>query len=221
MSAHPQPPPRRREGGKFARTYFPNSQIDEQIRDLYARFRNRGALRRLKAMTGWTDSALRRRIDELGLSLPFARHLSPWTSKELNFLETVGSNESFQVIQRRLKKQLGCHRTISAIQAKMCRMRLTRTWGRVNAWNQTELAALLGINRITLRKLTESGQIKATRHLMNEENGTRPDTPFLYRAADVRTFLIEHIEALDLARVDKYWLVELLTKRLGGRRCAP
>jgi hypothetical protein len=210
-------PTPRRFNGNYCRIYLPSQEIDALIRDFYARFRGKGAVRRLQVRTGWSGNAIQGRAGELGLVIPRPVDVREWMPGELDILELDGTAVTYQTIQRRLVEAGFPRRTMGSIQAKMNRMRLTRKWGRVGCWNQTELADLLGMTRSTLRSLTEAGKIRGERHVLDERFNSRDDQAYLYQGAEVRRFIIEHIEAIHLERVDKYWLIEVLTGRLGKK----
>jgi hypothetical protein len=114
--------------------------------------------------------------------------------------------KSFNHIQRKLKEK-GFERGRNAIKIK-----INRTIGRKpkEDYSGNSLAARFGIDAHSIGRWIEEGLMKA------EKAGTKRTAQqggdsWVIREEDVRAFVVENVEIVDFRKVDKYWLVELLT----------
>lgn len=68
------------------------------------------------------------------------------------------------------------------------------------------LGELLGVDDGTIGRWVRLGHLKATR-----EGGETHGCKFRIAPADLKKFLVKHIHLWNPAKVDKYWLIDVLT----------
>lgn len=195
---------------QLRRKYWPTEEIDETIREVYASSKGAGALRTLQERLGWPSAPIIRRVRELGLSKPRGDGM-PWSDAEEALLEQVGY-QSVQAIQGHLAKQLGVHRTLSAIQMKLQRGRVRQSLGGMNL---AQLADALGVAKKTVDRWLAAGQIRAILRFPELQPVNRH--VWFFPNQEIRRFILAHLESIDLCRVEKYWFVDLLTNGKAGR----
>jgi hypothetical protein len=116
--------------------------------------------------------------------------------------------QSLTTIQAHLKNRLGSNRTLTAIAAKMTRNAVRQNLGGMNL---AQLADALGVAKGTLRQWLNRGLIRAILcspelQLINRHTWFFPD-------AEIRRFILTHLEYIDLCRVEKVWFVDILTSK--------
>ena len=83
-----------------------------------------------------------------------------------------------------------------------------------------EAARLLGCSPKFLRELIERGELKA---VADEGEQPRPDgrvAAWLIKEADLREVIIQYTAHLNFGKIDKFWLVDVLTnsgREKGGK----
>ena len=186
-------------------------EMDAEVRRVYTEEVQMGknpSVRRLAERLGQPRWRVSRRATELGV---VQQHRSPtkastWSEAELAILREC-SGKHIETIHKVLAKS-GYRRSPTAIKIK-----LNRTLGAQIPENYSacRLGALMGIDPKTICRWALSGTLKAGRRSTQRTQAQGGD-PWEFCPDDVRTFIIEHVEYLDMRRVDKFWLVDLLTK---------
>jgi len=186
------------------RKYWPTPEIDETIRRCFARkYQDGGALASAARETGWTKNAVVQRARELGLS--HARNEVRWTDAEERLLEEL-AHQSPQTIQIHLREKFGVSRTLTSIEAKRQRLGLLSN---LDGMNLRQLAEALGVAKKTVDRWLSGGWIRGILRFPELQAVNRH--VWFFPNAEIRRFIIEHLVAVDLARVEKYWFVDLLT----------
>jgi hypothetical protein len=149
----------------------------------------------------WTIS---RRACHLGL-IAKKKKEPDWTAPELKMLE---SQARFcpEVIQKKLKK-IGYSRSIAGIMIKRNRMRFLKN---LDGQSSCSLALCFGVDSKTITRWIKKGYLKA------ESRGTgrtEQQGGDMYYIKDkwVREFIIDSVDVVDFRKIDKYWLVDLLS----------
>lgn len=195
-----------------AQKYFFDDIKDRAIRDAYTSQdinRRGGTVNNLARRLGIPRSILLRRARKLGLNPRVAKYGVAWTAEEDELLEQHAwkTPETISKIFRRA----GFERSANAIE---CRRTRELGMGRREAisdagiYKLSEAAALLGCNHTFL-----SGLI-AEKKLLAKREGSREDgraSQWLIAEKDLRRVVIDYTAHLNFARIDKYWLVDLLT----------
>ncbi|MGB7721074.1 MAG: MarR family winged helix-turn-helix transcriptional regulator [Bryobacteraceae bacterium] len=191
--------------------YWPTDQIDESIRACFSRkYEHVGALRSAAKSTGWSTAAIVRRARELGLS--HARNEAEWSTGEEELLETFAFQSPVS-IQTKLNRQFGTHRTLTAIEAKRQRMNLLNN---LDGMNLRQLAEALGVAKITVHRWLDCGRIRGlVRFPHLQEVGRHM---WFFPTPEIRRFILENLECVDLGRVEKHWFVSVVRGSYRRRR---
>lgn len=185
------------------RKYRPTEAIDEAIRQAFGKkYERLGCIRGAVKATGWPKNAVIMRAVELGLTHP--RSDVPWTDAEEQLLEEY-AHQSIPSIQIHLKQKLGKRRTQSSIAVKRSRMALL---GNLHGMDLSHLATALGMGEVTVRRWLETGEIRAILRFPELQSVGRH--VWFFPNEEIRRFILEHLEVIDLARVEKFWFVDLI-----------
>lgn len=128
-----------------------------------------------------------------------------WSERELKLLER-NAHLTSNIIQRRLKKY-GYHRTEVGIVLKRKRMRFLQN---LNGHSARSVAECFGIDIHSVARYIEKGWLKAQKRGTCRTAAQGGD---IYYIKDkwIKDFIIENVAVIDFRKVDKYWLVKLLT----------
>jgi hypothetical protein len=182
-------------------------EIASRLQEVYQRTPagRDAAVVKLAREVGWPRHTLTQRAIDLGLVVP--RFKEPkWSQLEVSIL-LMHRGQAFATLQRKLKER-GFARTETAICIKCKRLEIGRD--DPHHYSGTELAKLLGVDNKTVSTWLNDGL------LYGLPRGTRR-TPqqggdeWKIARRDVRKFIIAQLERIDFRKLDKYWLVELLT----------
>lgn len=198
----------RTAGARNIRPLIPVESLDAQIERLYQQ-RERGALQRFCKRYNVPAHQVRRRALALGVIQTRVQD-PPWSEAETDLLEAhVGL--SAPAIYKRLLKA-GYRRSETAIASKRKRLGLRVTGNGV--YTARALARIMGVKSNTVVGWIERGWLKAQRRgtlRCAAQGGDHHEIT----AAQVRRFIIGNVGAVDLARIDKFWLIDLLAGRGG------
>ena len=128
-----------------------------------------------------------------------------WTEAELELLK---QNAALSVNRIQSKfRAAGYSRTRHSVVNKVKRL-----FGRKprEGYSGTALAALFGIDAHSITRLIEAGFLKATRRGTERSSRQGGDAWHMDDQA-VREFVVENVAIIDFRKIDKFWLVELLT----------
>lgn len=128
-----------------------------------------------------------------------------WSESELRILEE-NAHHNPETIRRRLEKK-GFKRSLHGIVLKRKRMRFLQN---LNGMSAQSLALCLGEDVHFVLKAINNGLLKAMRRQQNRTPQQGGNT-YLIRDKHIRSFIIENVHMIDFRKVDKYWLVDLLT----------
>jgi hypothetical protein len=190
--------------------YRPNPQTDGLIREAYLRQRrgDRSALKAVSWQLGWTRSAVCKRGAELGLARVKEKI---WSEHEERVLAQFGYLAPTG-IQRKLA-DAGFTRSITAIQVKLNRNRIKSN---LEGYSACQLAEALGIDVKKVLRWIQQGILRAERR-GTERLPQQGGDMWWISDPSVRRFILRFPGEIDLARVEKIWFLNLLTK---GQLCA-
>jgi hypothetical protein len=201
--------------GQKLRKYAPlTAEQDEEIKRVYQVEQGmqhgssgRAPVRELADKFGVPRWIVSNRAGALGVvPVSHVRKKEPnWTEAEYRILrENAARPEA--VIQRRLRNA-GYSRTIVSI-----RIKIQRSIGGKpkDGYSGTVLSGLIGFNKHTIFRWIESGLLIAERRGTKRTSAQGGDS-WVIRKKDVRDFVVKNVELIDFRKVDKFWLVELLT----------
>jgi hypothetical protein len=193
--------------------YPPTPEIDAEIRQVYQRPHNwDGAVASLAKRVRRPRWWISRRAVDLGLVLAHKKEPN-WSDAELRILRQHARFAPGE-IQRRLKAR-GFHRSLTGIVLKRKRLQLTSS--HLDGYSATGLAACMGIDGHAVTTWIERGWLTA-RGRGTARTPQQGGDSFWIEPRDVRRFVLEYLEIIDLAKVDKTWFVDLVTSGRLGRK---
>lgn len=171
-------------------------------------------VRELAKRLGLPRWKVSKRAFRLGLvPVSHARKKEPdWCEAELALLKENASL-SYERIRVKLLAA-GYKRGLEAI-----RIKLVRTIGAKpkEGYSANSLAGLFGVDSSSIRTWIDDGLLSASRQGTSRTEKQGGDS-YLILPPDVRRFIIGNVSLVDFRKVDKHWLVEMLTE--GGERKA-
>jgi hypothetical protein len=194
------------EAAERRRLWRPDQRVDTIIREAYRRLReqnDRTATRWACEQTGWPKYKINRRAAELGLA-----HVKEpvWAPAELVILQEHGYL-GVDAIVRKLAAA-GFHRTRTGVLLKRKRLQLTAR--HLGGYTGNALAQLFGVDNHKVYQWIECGLLPGARRETCRTERQGGDSYWIRREA-VRAFLYDHPDEYDLAKVEKWWFLGLLT----------
>jgi len=192
-----------------ARKYFFSSEMDEEIRRLYQAevgiksVAYQGPVRDLALKFGMPRYAVSKRAVKLGV-LPIQKKEPDWSDKEIKILEHA-AQYTLPVIQRKLKAA-GYRRSQMGILLKRKRMRFLNN---LNGHSVRSIATCFGIDDHSVTRWIEKGWLRAKKRGTNRTARQGGDHWYI-KDKWIRDFIIDSVSVIDIRKVDKYWLVDLL-----------
>ncbi len=182
-----------------------NPRIDEAIANAYRQWRefgNRTAIRNLAERIGWPRWSVNRRASEMGIAQ--TKEL-PWSEREVVILERWG-HLTDHGIQTKLAKS-GFHRSLTAVHLKVKRLRIKRN---LDGYSAHSLSQAFGVDGHVVTKWIARGMLKAERRGTARTGQQNGDTYWITNA-DVKQFIAGYPNEIDLAKVEKFWFLDLVT----------
>jgi len=192
------------------RKYFHTPQTDRLIQEAYRLFRvynNRKAINTCAKRLGWPKHIVTRRGQVLGLAR--VKEL-PWSDRETEVLERYHWMCPRRIVMR--LQEAGFNRTETAVNLKLKRLRIR---GSGDYYSATSLAEAFGVDGHKVTRWIRSGQLKAQMKGTERQPQQGGDAFVIHRAA-VKDFALRCPDEYDLAKVEKYWYLDLITD---GRIC--
>ena len=193
---------------KKRRKYEFTPYMDDLVRAAYQQLRvgsDRRAIRncgRRLALPRW---AVLRRGRELGLA---RTKEAPWSDMEIGLLERWG-HLTDAVIQRKLKAA-GYSRSVNGIHLKLKRLRIKQN---LDGYSAYSLAEAFGVDWHKVGSWIRRNMLRATRRGTERKESQGGDTYWITQNA-VRDFVFRYPDEVDLAKVEKFWFLDIVT---GGR----
>lgn len=146
-----------------------------------------------------------KRASQLGIVAP--RFKEPaWTPEEIELID--GNAHKHPQTIARILKRAGYQRSPTAVTVKLKRIGAVRE--DPDHYTARGLAIVFGIDVKSVTRWIESGWLKAGRRGTDRSQAQGGDMWWI-RRKDVRRFVIGNVAAVDFRKVDKFWLVDLLT----------
>ncbi len=208
---------RNRAGGVTERQrYKATPQIDAAIAGAFSGERTpTEAIRSLSRATGRPRAWLNRRARDLGLVVPRFKE-PPWNEAEVELLRDLGPRHP-DTIRRKLLAA-GHRRTSTAIRLKQKQLRILRGIDEDGSYSATALGEIMGVDRDTVRRWVERGWLAGARlRSFAAPEGRAPHGRAMWQFTrrEVRDFIVENVAIVDLRKIDKFWLVDLLAGGMG------
>jgi hypothetical protein len=194
--------------GKARQKYEFTTVMDDLVRGAYRQLRlcrDRKALGNCGRRLGLPRWAVLRRGRELGLA---QAKESPWCEAEVRVLERFG-HLTDAVIQRKLKTA-GYSRSVNGIHLKLKRLRIKQN---LDGYSAYSLAEAFGVDSHKVGSWIRRNMLRASRRGTDRKESQGGDIYWITQNA-VRDFVSRYPDEVDLAKVEKFWFLDLVT---GGR----
>jgi hypothetical protein len=178
--------------------------FDDRLIAAWPGMARKGALGAFAKTIGVPRWLVSRRATRLGLTRPREKE-PPWSPAELALMKRVPLNNPHHCAQ--IFRDHGYRRTETAIVIKAKRLNLSRRDRSV--YSATRAAAVLGIDGHAITDWIEAGHLKAARRetkRLPQQGGH----PWIIAPAELRRFIVDNVELIDLRKVEKFEFVALL-----------
>ena len=179
-------------------------ETEARIRSVFRTSTGNGEVRELARSLCLPRWRVSRWALELGVRERCAKE-PPWSDTELQILERW-THLCLERIQIRLKKA-GFARSLNGIILKKKRMRFRAC---DNGYTANALAGCFNVDPKTITRWIEAGHLKAERRGTARQEVQGGDMWWI-KEKDIRRFIIESVALIDIRKVDKFWLVDILT----------
>lgn len=184
--------------------YRTTPQIDNMIRTLYQAPPKPGAVKALSERIDRPRWWLRQRAIRLGISVPRFKETA-WSAEEVRLVE-ANAHKKPNTITRLLARH-GYSRSASAVMNKIRRLQCDTT--DYDHYSARGLSIAMGVDAKTVTRWIQSGLLKADRKGTDRTDQQGGDMWRISRK-QVREFIADNVGMIDIRKVDKYWLVDLL-----------
>lgn len=182
--------------------------MDDLVRAAYQQLRvhsDRKAMRNCAGRLEVPRWVVLRRGRELGLA---RTKETPWSEMEVGLLERWG-HLTDAVIQRKLAAA-GHSRSINGIHLKLKRMRIRQN---LDGYSAYSLAEAFGVDSHKIGLWIGRNMLRATRRGTDRKESQGGDSYWITHSA-VRDFVLRYPDEIELAKVEKFWFLDLVS---GGR----
>jgi len=198
----------KKQAGKPRLQHHISPEMDETIRREWALLdgKRRGEVSELANRLGLERWVLSKRATKLGLTMPHKKE-PPWTAAEIALMSKVPLHDPHKCAD--IFREHGFHRSETAIVVKAKRLDLSRRDTR-QEWSATKAARMLGVDGKTMTRWILEWNLPATKRAdrrLPQQGGSSWDI----KPGDLRRFIIDNLEHIDLRKVEKFAFVDLLT----------
>jgi hypothetical protein len=188
--------------------WTPPANIEETVRQRYPTLngKKRGEMAALAdelQVPRWWLSGLARR---LGLAMPHKKE-PPWTAPELLLLQSVPLHDVDKCAE--IFRENGFARSPMSIRVKSTRVGLSRRYSAT--FSATAISRILGVDSKTVTREIIAGDMKAEKR-KTQRLAQQGGDPWSVTRADLRTYIVEHLERIDLRKVEKFEFVDVLVR---------
>jgi hypothetical protein len=190
--------------------YPRNEHTDAVVRRAYSSPRYaRKAIQEAAAQLGWPKHHIYREALRLGV-IQAREKEPPWTDREMELLEKWQHMDA-KVIAKKMRAE-GYARTPIAIvlrRRRFLQVRVQEARQDAGLYTSRQLGLCFGIDSKGVVRWIEKGWLKGRRAGTNR-TAIQGGDHWEIREKDVRRFVIDYIAHVDVRKVDKFWLVDLL-----------
>jgi len=161
----------------------------------------------IRKATGMSHYRLKRYIIDEDLIDNVKFRYSRWSDTELSFLEKYQylTNKSLSV---KFHKS-GFNRSPVAVSIMRRRLRLLQNKKGMSA---SQLSLCLGVSHAVILRDVQKKRLIVKQNDMKKDGNIE----YVIKEADIREYITNNISAIDLAKVDKYWFLDLFTNTTAG-----
>jgi hypothetical protein len=183
------------------------TDLDDQIRAAWPNLdgKKRGAVNALADELKVPRWVVSKRARDLGLALPHRKE-PPWTKAEEALLASIPLHNLKRASQ--IFREHGFRRGETAIKVRATRRHISRRFR--DGFSAYQAAEIVGFDPKNLGTYCISGELKATKRQDNrlpQQGGAR----WVIKPEDLRRFVLDNLERIDLRKVEKFAFVKLLT----------
>lgn len=196
------------------RSHPPSPELDAKIKEAWPTLSGKGAVQRFADSIGVDRWVVSKRAGALGLSNPHRKE-PPWSAAENALMARVPLHDPHKA--SRIFREHGFPRSPAAITVHAKRIGISRR--RKDVLSARGASKVLGVDEkwITARCIdgTLEAEKRGTARLVQQGGDTWSIAP-----SALRRFVIEHLEKIDIRKVEKFGFVELLTDPANASQAA-
>jgi len=202
--------------GRKPEKYPVSPEIDSQIIEIYQNrvgmepTRMNGPVAELAQKTGIPRWKITRRAAQLGLIQRSTRASLYWLDEELAILR-ANAHFSILTIQRKLR-EAGFSRSETAVKVKLTRMGGSSLVD--GHYSALAAAEKFGVDARMVVRWIELGFLPA-QHKGSKRTQQQGGDEWVIAQQDLRRFIIDMVGIVDFRKINKFWVVELLTRKDG------
>ncbi|MEW6115363.1 MAG: hypothetical protein AB1553_00480 [Nitrospirota bacterium] len=180
--------------------------MDAMVRKVYENnLGKRGLVNAVARKLGVPRWKVSRRAAEIGAYVPLKKE-PEWSESELRILQKYAHTTPL-FIQKKLKRA-GFHRSETAITLKRKRMRLLQN---LDGMSGRQCAEFFGVDSHWITDKIERNLLKAEKRQTARTEKQGGDIYYI-KEKDIRQFIIDNPDLIDLRKVEKFYFIELLSK---------
>ena len=195
-----------KQAGRRERSVPVGTAYDDQIKERWPFLSGRGAVAALAAELGLRRHTVSQQALALGLTLPHRKE-PPWTPAEEELLRRAPVNNPDAAVK--FFAAHGFKRSPSAITVRCKRLGVSRR--RQDVFSARAAARILGVDDKTVTIWCIKGRITASRRGTRRLPQQGGDL-WTIQPADLRRFILDQLDVIDIRKVDKFAFVALLTE---------
>jgi hypothetical protein len=189
---------------KKPRKYPVSPELHEKIRKLYQGLTGDGQVNAFARRIGYPRWKISRYALQNGWVARQNKELN-WSDAEIRILKN-NAQYTPEIIQRRLK-QAGHRRSLAGIILKRKRLRMLQN---LKGESARSLSYCLVVDVHVIRRAILSGKLKADKRGTARTDAQGGDIWYI-KTRDIREYITENLCEIDFRKVDKYWMVDILT----------
>lgn len=179
-------------------------EIHERIKKVYQRDTGNGQVAALAKSIGFPRWKISRYAITQGWIAKQKKEPN-WGPEEDAIVERYG-HLALESIQRKLRKA-GFSRSVSGI---VNRRRKLRIPSNLSGYSACQLAECLGVDHHFVTRAIKQGRLKAKKRGTKRTEQQGGDSYFI-KERRIRDYIKDNLHEIDIRKVDKYWLVDILT----------
>ena len=198
--------PSKNGGGHGKAKIVPPADFDTKLRAFYQNGdgKKRGECDAFADASGLPRWWVSKRARQLGLVMPHKKE-PPWTAAEEALMKQVPLHDPDRCAK--IFREHGFSRSPTAIVVRAKRLDLSRRYR--ETLSATQIGKLLGVDGKTVTREILQGDLKAEKRPTNRLNQQGGD-PWSVTPADLRSYILEHLERIDLRKVEKFAFVQIV-----------
>ncbi len=183
-------------------------EIHDSIVRVYQKDTGNGQVRALAIRLGYPRWKISRYAIQIGL-IAKQKKEPDWSDKEIRILEHA-SRLHPERIQKKLKLA-GFSRSVTGIVLKRKRMRFLRN---LDGESAQSLSHCLGVDVHNILNAIAAGKLKAEQRGTKRTDHQGGDIWYI-KNKDIRKYILNWLNEIDIRKVDKYWFCDLLSSSRG------